>query len=1091
MKKTSTKNQTQKASTLLVILLLILALSIDQSFRVFSKDHELIFISPTVVCTDKLISSLPHSAEIIYLDRKISGLDQITKYLLRKEDIDRIRIISHGNEGYIALNGELIDEEFLACNSSMLSSWKDALTEDADIMLYGCKVAANEGGRALVKKLAELTGADVAAATREIGGTLANWSLDYKIGEIETLALKIEGYEFHLENQIVTNNNNDGSGSLRQAIADVGSGEEITFNLTAGVETITLATELTIAKDINIDGNNAAGSGSDVIVDGDNTCRVFNISRDAVTLTVSISNITIQNGNTSGDGGGILNQNTLILSNATISGNTANYGGGIFCESESSNTSISNCTISENTASYGGGIALPTRGIKLLLNTEIANNAATNSGGGLYIGNGSIQEIKGCIFSENSAVKGGGISTNNFIGKITGTTISDNSASGNGGGIHNSRGRIDGINGCTISENSAVNGGGVYIYDGKFEVKNTIISGNTANGSPGDFHLFEYNSARLTDNGNNIVGYSNKAATDSDGFGHVDDILFNTLHGSGSTSETSWSKGGTELTNQNMNLAANLADNGGPTETLAITSGSFAIEAGIASAENNMDQRGFDRNTLPTIGAFEFFPAGIWTGALSSNWASPENWDINNAPLNGNNVTIPNGATNDPVINSSVGASARNLTVNIGAKLTLESGGSLITLGDINNNGTIEMKRAISENAWHLISIPVAGQTANHFLTSFLQSWNESTGLWTEITEPTTALSTKTGYALWANSGKTQEFTFSGTPLTGMQSIGISANGSGGSFNGANLLGNPYPSSIDWGQVSGYGAVYYWDGSAYVAYPEGTGTYGTGSRYIPPMQGFFIVAEGNGTFDLTNAIRTHEGAGSFYKNGNTPRLNDGLMLTASNGNYEDKLLIRLNENAAAGFEKPKDAWKLPSNTPGLSQLWSACNDGNLSIDVRPQQETIQLGFANDVAGIYSISIKEIADIPKAFLEDTKTGISHNLQSGAYEFTWNPEMDLESRFKLHFKAVGIEENQISESDIRIYTADGQIFIKGAENGNMMVSDMMGRTVLQQTISGSELTAIPVNLKTGVYVVMVYSDSGACSTALYKTEKVFIK
>ena len=52
-------------------------------------------------------------------------------------------------------------------------------------------------------------------------------------------------------------------------------------------------------------------------------------------------------------------------------------------------------------------------------------------------------------------------------------------------------------------------------------------------------------------------------------------------------------------------------------------------------------------------------------------------------------------------------------------------------------------------------------------------------------------------------------------------------------------------------------------------------------------------------------------------------------------------------------------------------------------------------------------------------------------------------------------------------------------------------MMGRTVLQQTISGSELTAIPVNLKTGVYVVMVYSDSGACSTALYKTEKVFIK
>ena len=276
-----------------------------------------------------------------------------------------------------------------------------------------------------------------------------------------------------------------------------------------------------------------------------------------------------------------------------------------------------------------------------------------------------------------------------------------------------------------------------------------------------------------------------------------------------------------------------------------------------------------------------------------------------------------------------------------------------------------------------------------------------------------------------------------------------------------------------------YGAVYYWNGSAYVSWNNATGA---GSQYIPPMQGFFIVTSSSGTFSLTNTDRTHNGAGNYYKE--TTALNQGLVLYADNGNYRDELWLLQRNDQTAGFDFQSDAWKFLSNTPGLAQLWSTCPEGNLSIDVRPYQETIQLGFANDVAGIYSIGVKEMADLSKATLEDTKVNLFHDLTQGAYEFVWDVDDD-ENRFKLHLNVVGLEETPGSQSNVLIYAAGGNLFIKGAENGEMKVSDLMGRIVFQQQINGEEVVSIPVKLKTGIYLVMVQQGKEV------KTEKIVIR
>jgi len=830
--------------------------------------------------------------------------------------------------------------------------------------------------------------------------------------------------------------------TLREAIAAVGVGETITFELSPGNETIVINSQLSISQSMTIDGSNAAGSAVEVTVQvpvpGTSIWRVF--TTDANGSTINITNMSIK--------GGYLHYGACCIFNASgttlnldavkvTDGNSANYyGGGV---SNAGTLSISNSTISGNTAGSGGGgiyvYDIENSNINLL-NCSLANNHCDN----------------------------------------------DNSGSYQGGGCY-----IESIENLTI--------------------QNCIIANNYRGSGTATDDDYYYSNGTFTYAGYNVLGFSNVAANASGGFNSATSILYNTKYNEAGTTFSSWTQGGVAVAGS-LNLSTTLADNGGPTQTLAFTGASFAagsavtgIPYGSSPYWNNSptaDQRGVDRfagnNTSMGAYAVNFYVLATWDGSTDADWNTVDNWSTDAVPGEGNDVVIPDVSKAPFPIISSV-AICNDLTVNSDATLTLESGSSLITNGTITNDGTIDIKHEVSNDAWHLISIPCTGITANTFLGNYMQSWDETNHAWTDITEPETELFPKQGYGLWDEAGKTTTYTFSGTPLTGTQIQGITFteySAEPDAYEGSNLLGNPYPSYIDWDLVSGYGAKYTWNTNteSYDAYTEVTG-YGDGNQFLSPMQGFFIVTESTGNFELSNSQRTNDNSKKSAKG-----FEKGLVLVANSGEFENTLYLVFDETASENFELAKDAWKLLSGTPGLAEIYSINADGNLSVDVRPESESIQLGFVNDEAGVYSIAIKEIADIPTAILEDSKTNTFHNMLSKAYEFTWNPDMDDEQRFKLHFKAVGINETEISESNILIYAADHQIFIKGAESGNVVILDVMGRIVLQQNINASELTTIPVNLKTGVYVVMFRSvGSGACSTGstvpLHKTEKVFIK
>jgi hypothetical protein len=201
---------------------------------------------------------------------------------------------------------------------------------------------------------------------------------------------------------IVSNNNNSGSGSLRQTILDAFPSDSITFASNV-VGTVALTNgELVVGKPVAIVGP----ANSRLVISGNNASRVFHLTGG----TVSIANLTIANGNAvSSDGGGLLGDagSTLLLNNCTLSGNTAGSGGG----------------------NVGGGLA--NSGVLLATNCTISGNYAP-SGGGLY--NFATAILQNCTITSNSATSGGGydhalLNSSNSVGS---TIIAGNSASGSG-----------------------------------------------------------------------------------------------------------------------------------------------------------------------------------------------------------------------------------------------------------------------------------------------------------------------------------------------------------------------------------------------------------------------------------------------------------------------------------------------------------------------------------------------------------------------------------------------------------------------------------------------------------------------------------
>jgi len=417
--------------------------------------------------------------------------------------------------------------------------------------------------------------------------------------------------------------------------------------------------------------------------------------------TLTISNSTFSN-NLGGDGSGIYNGGALTVNNSTFSNNHGGNGGGIF-NYDTGTLTVGNSTFSSNSAINSGGGILNS-GLLLVSNSTFSSNSAISrggQGGGIY--NGGQLLVSNSTFSSNSASSnGGGICSNGYTLTVSNSTFASNSASsgggicivggqllvsnstfssnsaisggGEGGGIFNGIGDLLLGSNSTFASNSAQSGGGIF-NGGTLTVSNSTFSANSV-ASGGDSGGGIASLSALTLDGDIVAGNVNtfSGATPDDIAGLAGATSSDNLIGTGGSGGLFDGQNGNQIGVGIANVGLGpLGENGGPTETLAIGPGSFALGKGVTETTATTDQRGVARpiNEPSDVGAYQYsvadpfsvvpFSSAMQSATVASTFAPLEALvtDSSGNPVSGASVTFaavaaPNGATGSFAGNATV-----------------------------------------------------------------------------------------------------------------------------------------------------------------------------------------------------------------------------------------------------------------------------------------------------------------------------------------------------------------------------------------------------------------------------------------------------
>ena len=346
-------------------------------------------------------------------------------------------------------------------------------------------------------------------------------------------------------------------------------------------------------------GNSTLGAGGGMYNSGELTATGCTISGDSGTgVSNAAGGVTYLNGCTISDetsGNGILNQGQLTVKNCTISG-TSEIG----IRNDSGTAYVGGSTISGGSGVIFGGNLLNQFGATLTLTDCTISGGTGGSGAGLY--NGGTATVTDCTFSDNSSLgTGAGISNgplrSTAVLVLTDSTLVGNTTPQEGGGLftNGTATLIDDTIANNVATNSAI-GAGV-ASSGVTTLIACTISGNTATQYGGGIYAggSELNQMTLDDTivAGNISTKSGNAEPDDIAIGRIDVSGACNLIGPGG------SGGLVDGDNGNIILASDadsklglLAENGGPTETMALLQGSPAIENGEPFSGVTSDQRG-------------------------------------------------------------------------------------------------------------------------------------------------------------------------------------------------------------------------------------------------------------------------------------------------------------------------------------------------------------------------------------------------------------------------------------------------------------------------------------------------------------------
>nr|WP_232434395.1 Ig-like domain-containing protein [Pseudomonas fuscovaginae] len=296
-----------------------------------------VFVDSRVKDFDSLLKGVAPGTQVVVLDGSKDGLQQIADYLDTHQGVSSVQLIAHGNAGDLWLGSTYLSADNVAARADVLARIGSDMNVGGDILIYACNTAAGDKGLSFVDSLAQYTGRDIAASTNRTG-LGGDWTLEIATGSIESRnqlsADAMAAYQYGLATITVTNSNDTGAGSLRQALSDSLAGDIVTFN---SAMTVNLNSQLVIAKNLTIDGDLNNDGVADVTLSGQYKTQVLKVN-SGVTATldglVITQGLAAGNGGNAGSdataamGGGIVNAGNLTLNNVTVTANAASGGGG-------------------------------------------------------------------------------------------------------------------------------------------------------------------------------------------------------------------------------------------------------------------------------------------------------------------------------------------------------------------------------------------------------------------------------------------------------------------------------------------------------------------------------------------------------------------------------------------------------------------------------------------------------------------------------------------------------------------------------------------------------------------------------------------
>jgi hypothetical protein len=550
-------------------------------------------------------------------------------------------------------------------------------------------------------------------------------------------------------------------------------------------------------------------------------------------------------------------------------------------------------------------------------------------------------------------------------------------------------------------------------------------------------------------------------------------------------------------------------------------------------------------NGYPYLTALGGFFMMVWTGDIDTAWENPGNWSSGNIPVPNDDVEIPD-VTNQPVISSTV--VINNMTIQPNSNVTIAPNGAFTLTGSINNmagpsglvinsdeNGTgslIHNNNGVQATfqrfvhgeaqAWHMLSSPMTNQAISGDFTPS-GSYGDGTGYdfytWYEPDTSWVYLLNTDFAPNWLTANGSNNFVpgkgylvsyqqtnptlaFSGTLSNDNVSIGLTRSPGDTTLYGANLVGNPYCSSIDWKATSGWDRsqlessgggydIWIWNDVAnnYGVYNSASavdiGTLGV-TRYIAPTQGFFVSASQTGNLVMNNAIRVHDGADNWLKTTSQFTKKLSLKVISESGFGTDEVLLEFSDRHSKGGTRKK--FSFVNTAPSLYLPQNEINYSTRLFTEVESNPVLPLCFKAGKADTFTItaSFKHYM-FETLILEDKLTGKQQNLiDDPVFVFNSGPK-DSPQRFILHLKE-GHYANPFDEVPVKIYSNKGTLYLdmRLLEQGSkfeLEVMDVMGRGVYRQTVNGGSAESIPFPHLKGLFIIRFAGRQGMIS------EKVF--